>query len=42
MGVPKGATMAETTCRMFLEVRQPEEMRTMSPSTREELGSATR
>jgi len=41
-GAPKGATMAVTTWRMCLEVRQPEAMRTMSPSTRELFGSATR
>jgi hypothetical protein len=41
-GAPKGATIEVTTCRICLEVRQPEAMRTMSPSTRELLGSATR
>lgn len=34
--------MEVTTCRMCLEVRQPEEMRTTSPVTREEVGSETR
>jgi len=40
-GGPKGATICVTTCRIDFEVRQPEAMETTSPSTREELGSAT-
>lgn len=41
-GGPKGAMMEVTTCRIRVEQRYPEEMRTTSPRRREEFGSATR
>ena len=42
MGVPYGAMICLTTCRLCWEVRHPGTMETTSPARNEELGSCTR